>query len=155
MLMVECNAPFGTPPVLKVSFTQGSSAVSYPIKLPILLTHFMAPVVLPAADFLVRWDRLTAPGLDQSVVVPTSLTPGPVATVRVQQLKLGVVAGPDGSLLCASTLATKAEDGSKVLVGCMVKVVVTAGRATITVRTASAHATPTLAQTLAAALATH
>ena len=157
MLMVECNQPFGAPPVLRVNFTAGGAAASYPLKLPVLMTHFMTPVVFPRADFLARWERLTAEGLEATGTIASSLSAGPMATVKVQQLKLGVAPelGPDGSLLCASTLQIKVEGGSKVVVGCMVRVLIAEGRAAIAVRTASSHVTAALAQALSTALASH
>jgi len=131
---------------------------TYKIPIPIIMTQFMAPVALVGADFLGRWDRLSAPGLENVIQVPSTLSTQ-LAMVKLQQLKLGVAPdlGPTGSILCASTLQTGfvAENGSKVVVGCMLQIHVQPGSVGIAVRTASQQVTTCLSGVMANLLKTN
>jgi len=158
LLMMECKEPYQAPPVLTVNFTtSGNGSVqSFPLKLPVLLTRFMAAVQLGPADFTPRWDRLTGAGLEASKVVATaSITSVHMLLAKLQQLKtLGVngEVSADGSVLAASTLQTGAGE-SKVVVGCMVKAAWRSGQIAITVRTASPQVSPCVVESLATYLA--
>jgi len=148
-IMVECNQPFGDPPMLVLQFSEaGGRNFRYDIPCPVVVTSFMNPAQLQGADFLQRWDRLVGPGLEASTTVPSTLSSTEMTMVKLQQLKLGVAPqpGPDGAILCASTLQVTGEDGAtKSVVGCMIKVsVVNVGSAVITVRTSNPKVTPCL-----------
>jgi hypothetical protein len=68
-----------------------------------------------------------------------------LARARLQQLKMGVAPdlAPNGNILCAATLQTGfvAENGNKVVVGCMLQVTVRQGTVLVAVRTASQQVT--------------
>lgn len=152
-IMLECNQPFADPPVLVVKFSEGNGRTfRYDLPCPVIVTSFMNPAQLQGPDFLQRWDNLVGAGLEASATVPSTLSSTEMAMVKLQQLKLGVApqTGPDGAILCASTLQIVGDDGvSKVVVGCMIKVsVVNLGTAAITVRTANANVTPCMVSSL-------
>ena len=158
LLMMECKEPYQAPPVLTVTFTtSGNGSVQcFPLKLPVLLTRFMAAVQLGPADFTPRWDRLTGAGLEAGkVIATTSINSAAMLLAKLQQLKTLGVNGelsPDGSVLAASTLQTGAGE-SKVVVGCMLKATWRSGQIAITVRTASPQVSPCVVDSLAAILA--
>jgi hypothetical protein len=73
-IMIECNQPFSQSPTLRVQFSTLKRGQNiYLIPLPVVLTQFLAPASLGGNDFLSRWDRLNAPGLESVVEVKSSL----------------------------------------------------------------------------------
>ena len=54
--------------------TSNPTPYEYHIPLPMLMTHFMEPAELDEEGFHTRWERLAAPGLEASEVVPTVMT---------------------------------------------------------------------------------
>jgi hypothetical protein len=52
---VECMQPFADAPEMRLSFQAGGSSYLYPLRLPIVATSFLEPVLLDGALFMQKW----------------------------------------------------------------------------------------------------
>lgn len=60
VIEIECHDVFSKPPVLKISYLAGSMQELH-LRLPVVLTKFIEPVQLNAADFFERWRQIGGP----------------------------------------------------------------------------------------------
>jgi len=75
ILHVECKKAFTTPPIMTISFLAGSHQ-TIALRLPVVLTKFIEPVVLGASDFFERWRLIGGPPREAQSVFPINLTSG-------------------------------------------------------------------------------
>jgi AP-2 complex subunit alpha len=73
ILHVECKKAFSTPPIMTISFLAGSHQ-TIALRLPVVLTKFVEPVVLNATDFFERWKLIGGPPREAQGVFPINLT---------------------------------------------------------------------------------
>jgi AP-2 complex subunit alpha len=73
LLHVECKQMFKTPPTLTVSFLAGSHQ-TIAVRLPIVITKFIAHVKLGPTDFFERWKLIGGPPREVQKVFPVTLT---------------------------------------------------------------------------------
>ena len=73
ILHVECKKAFTTPPIMTISFLAGSLQ-TIALRLPVVLTKFIEPVVLGASDFFERWRLIGGPPREAQSVFPINLT---------------------------------------------------------------------------------
>ncbi|KAH9023756.1 Adaptor protein complex AP-2 alpha subunit [Lactarius hengduanensis] len=89
ILHVECKKAFTTPPVITVSFLAGSHQ-TIALRLPVVLTKFIEPVILGASDFFERWKLIGGPPREAQGIFPVNLTSsGELDRERQQQVILG------------------------------------------------------------------
>ena len=68
-LMLECMKPISGTPSVTISYVDSLVGQrSNVLPLPVMITSFNDPLVLVGADFIARWDSLTAPGLQAQEV---------------------------------------------------------------------------------------
>ena len=99
ILHVECKKAFTTPPVMTISFLAGSHQ-TIALRLPVVLTKFIEPVVLGASDFFERWRLIGGPPREAQSVFPVNLTSSGELDHEKQQLvisgqKLGILSDVD------------------------------------------------------------
>ncbi|KAI9444808.1 Adaptor protein complex AP-2 alpha subunit [Lactarius indigo] len=99
ILHVECKKAFTTPPIMTVSFLAGSHQ-TIALRLPVVLTKFIEPVVLGASDFFERWKLIGGPPREAQGIFPVNLTSsGELDRERQQQVisgqKLGILLDVD------------------------------------------------------------
>ena len=75
ILHVECKKVFTTPPILTVSFLAGSHQ-TIALRLPVVITKFIEPVILGATDFFERWRLIGGPPREAQGVFLISLNKG-------------------------------------------------------------------------------
>ena len=75
ILHVECKKAFTTPPIMTISFLAGSHQ-TIALRLPVVITKFIEPVVLSASDFFERWRLIGGPPREAQSVFPVNLTSG-------------------------------------------------------------------------------
>jgi AP-2 complex subunit alpha len=75
ILHVECKKAFTTPPIMTISFLAGSHQ-TIALRLPVVLTKFIEPVVLGASDFFERWRLIGGPPREAQSIFPINLTSG-------------------------------------------------------------------------------
>ncbi|KAI9512584.1 Adaptor protein complex AP-2 alpha subunit [Russula earlei] len=73
ILHVECKKVFTTPPIITISFLAGSHQ-TIALRLPVVLTKFIEPITLGAADFFERWRLIGGPPREAQSVFPINLT---------------------------------------------------------------------------------
>ena len=73
ILHVECKKVFTTPPIMTISFLAGSHQ-TIALRLPVVLTKFVEPVVLDASDFFERWRLIGGPPREAQSVFPINLS---------------------------------------------------------------------------------
>jgi AP-2 complex subunit alpha len=73
ILHVECKKVFTTPPIMTVSFLAGSHQ-TIALRLPVILTKFIEPVILSPTDFFERWRLIGGPPREAQSVFPINLT---------------------------------------------------------------------------------
>ncbi|KAH9065749.1 Adaptor protein complex AP-2 alpha subunit [Lactarius vividus] len=89
ILHVECKKAFTTPPIMTISFLAGSHQ-TIALRLPVVLTKFIEPVVLGASDFFERWKLIGGPPREAQGIFPVNLTSsGELDRERQQQVILG------------------------------------------------------------------
>ncbi|KAH9178720.1 Adaptor protein complex AP-2 alpha subunit [Lactarius sanguifluus] len=89
ILHVECKKAFTTPPVITVSFLAGSHQ-TIALRLPVVLTKFIEPVILGASDFFERWKLIGGPPREAQGIFPVNLTSsGELDRERQQHVILG------------------------------------------------------------------
>lgn len=89
ILHVECKKAFTTPPVITISFLAGSHQ-TIALRLPVVLTKFIEPVILGASDFFERWKLIGGPPREAQGIFPVNLTSsGELDRERQQQVILG------------------------------------------------------------------
>ncbi|KAF8274096.1 Adaptor protein complex AP-2 alpha subunit [Lactarius quietus] len=102
ILHVECKKAFTTPPIMTISFLAGSHQ-TIALRLPVVLTKFIEPVVLTAEDFFERWRLIGGPPREAQSIFPVHLTSGgELDRDRQQQVisgqKLGILTDVDPNL---------------------------------------------------------
>ena len=75
ILHVECKKVFTTPPIITISFLAGSHQ-TIALRLPVVITKFIEPVILGATDFFERWKLIGGPPREAQSVFPINLTKG-------------------------------------------------------------------------------
>jgi AP-2 complex subunit alpha len=75
ILHVECKKVFTTPPIMTISFLAGSHQ-TIALRLPVVITKFIEPVILGATDFFERWRLIGGPPREAQSVFPINLTKG-------------------------------------------------------------------------------
>lgn len=73
ILHVECKKAFTTAPVMTISFLAGSHQ-TIALRLPVVLTKFIEPVVLGAEEFFERWRLIGGPPREAQSIFPVNLT---------------------------------------------------------------------------------
>ncbi|KAI9460583.1 Adaptor protein complex AP-2 alpha subunit [Lactarius psammicola] len=73
ILHVECKKAFTTPPIMTISFLAGSHQ-TIALRLPVVLTKFIEPVVIGASDFFERWKLIGGPPREAQSIFPVNLT---------------------------------------------------------------------------------
>jgi AP-2 complex subunit alpha len=73
ILHVECKKAFMTAPVMTISFLAGSHQ-TIALRLPVVLTKFIEPVVLGAEEFFERWRLIGGPPREAQSIFPVNLT---------------------------------------------------------------------------------
>jgi AP-2 complex subunit alpha len=124
ILHVECKKAFTTPPIITISFLAGSHQ-TIALRLPVVLSKFIEPVVLSATDFFERWRLIGGPPREAQSVFPITLTgSGELDHDRYKQAvsgqKLSILPDVDpnsNNLVCAGVLHMSA-DGK---VGCLLR----------------------------------
>ncbi len=124
ILHVECKKVFTTPPIMTVSFLAGSHQ-TIALRLPVVLTKFVEPVVLGSSDFFERWKLIGGPPREAQSIFPINLTSGGELDRERQQRvisgqKLSILPDVDpnpNNLVCAGVLHTS-NDGK---VGCLLR----------------------------------
>jgi hypothetical protein len=161
LLVIELMTPYSEYPEMLISFNMNNQSHKYPVKLPVTLTHFLAPIILNVNHFMTRWDAMAE---NETILEgPTKLTMDPASFMSVQgklrTIKFGL--GTDAldengqGLLCAGALHTKTRDkktGNRVLVGVMAMVLVTGKTVKVTLRCAAPKASEHLCKCVIAQL---
>lgn len=75
ILHVECKKVFTTPPTMTISFLAGSHQ-TIALRLPVVLTKFIEPVILGATDFFERWKLIGGPPREAQSIFPINLNKG-------------------------------------------------------------------------------
>lgn len=135
-LAVEAMAPFDDAPAMKISFeTSDGVPHEYALRLPIVATCFMDPVILEPGTFMSRWKSIE--GMDREcqevVKAPPSASPVDedymqrIAHIITEGLKFGRCQGCDPTPWTISGAATfrtgsKDKNGNNINVGCLVRV---------------------------------
>ena len=123
ILHVECKKAFTKPPIMTISFLAGSHQ-TIALRLPVVLTKFIEPVVLGATDYFERWRLIGGPPREAQSVFPISLNGGELNHERHKEVisgqKLSILSDVDpnpNNLVSAGILHTSA-DGK---VGCLLR----------------------------------
>lgn len=136
LLLVEVMAPFDDAPAMRVKFeTTEGIRHEYPLRLPIVATCFMEPVILEAGAFMQRWKSLEGQEREcQEIVKAPQNAPDideeymdRITTIVTEGLKFGRCAGCDPTPWTVSGAATfrtgsKDKNGNNINVGCLVRV---------------------------------
>jgi AP-2 complex subunit alpha len=75
ILHVECKKAFTAPPIMTISFLAGSLQ-TIALRLPVVLTKFIEPVILGATDYFERWRLIGGPPREAQSVFPINLNKG-------------------------------------------------------------------------------
>ena len=124
ILHVECKKVFTTPPIMTISFLAGSHQ-TIALRLPVVLTKFIEPVILGATDFFERWRLIGGPPREAQSIFPIDLnTGGELNHDRYKEVisgqKLSVLSDVDpnlNNLVSAGVLHTSVEGK----VGCLLR----------------------------------
>ena len=73
ILHVECKKVFTTPPIMTISFLAGSLQ-TIALRLPVIITKFIEPVVLTPSDYFERWRLIGGPPREAQSIFPINLT---------------------------------------------------------------------------------
>jgi AP-2 complex subunit alpha len=137
LLLVEVKAPFDDAPAMRITFEiEGERQRHvYPLRLPIVATCFMEPLVLEAGAFMQRWKSLEGQERECQEVVKAPPNSTPIDEESMQRisriitdgLKFGRCQGCDPTpwtVSGAATFRTGAKDanGHNINVGCLVRV---------------------------------
>eukprot|EP00612_Vaucheria_litorea_P004299 CAMPEP_0171467002 /NCGR_PEP_ID=MMETSP0945-20130129/9661_1 /TAXON_ID=109269 /ORGANISM="Vaucheria litorea, Strain CCMP2940" /LENGTH=165 /DNA_ID=CAMNT_0011995335 /DNA_START=191 /DNA_END=688 /DNA_ORIENTATION=+ len=127
--MCEAMQPFTEAIGFEVGFFESSRTHFYPIKLPVVLSCFIEPVVLSKDEFWQRWQMLSGDQLEEKEVL---LAPTPVSSNYLAMLKgrltkgvrMGLAGGFEGedaafNLAGIFKTGTLNQSGNKVSVGVM------------------------------------
>lgn len=124
ILHVECKKVFTTPPIMTISFLAGSHQ-TIALRLPVVLTKFIEPVVLDASDFFERWRLIGGPPREAQSIFPVNLTSGgELDRERQQQVisgqKLSILAevDPNPNNFVGAGVLHMSTDGK---VGCLLR----------------------------------
>jgi AP-2 complex subunit alpha len=124
ILHVECKKAFSTPPIMTVSFLAGSHQ-TIAIRLPVVLTKFIEPVILGATDFFERWRLIGGPPREAQSVFPINLSKGGdlnhdrhKEVVSGQKLSILSDVDPNPNNLVGAGILHTSADGK---VGCLVR----------------------------------
>lgn len=72
LIQIECKKPFAKPPIMSVSYLAGSHQ-TISLRLPVIITKFVEPVKLGAADFFERWKLIGGPPREVQSIFTISL----------------------------------------------------------------------------------
>lgn len=135
LLLVEVKAPFDDAPAMRITFDSEDERHVYPLRLPIVATCFMEPLVLEAGAFMQRWKSLEGQERECQEVVKAPPNSTPIDEESMQRisriitdgLKFGRCQGCDPTpwtVSGAATFRTGAKDanGHNINVGCLVRV---------------------------------
>jgi len=135
LILVEVKAPFDDAPAMRISFESDGERHVYPLRLPIVATCFMDPLILDAGAFMQRWKSLDGQERECQEVVKASQNSTPIdeecmlriARIITEGLKFGRCQGCDPTpwtISGAATFRTGAKDsnGNNINVGCLVRV---------------------------------
>jgi len=136
LLLVEVMAPFDDAPAMRVKFeTTEGVRHEYPLRLPIVATCFMEPVVLEAGAFMQRWKSLEGQERECQEIVKAPQNTSEIdedymdriSTIVTDSLKFGRCTGCDPTPWTVSGAATfrtgsKDKNGNNINVGCLVRV---------------------------------
>lgn len=135
LLLVEVKAPFDDAPAMRITFECEDERHVYPLRLPIVATCFMEPLVLEAGAFMQRWKSLEGQERECQEVVKAPPNSTPIDEESMQRisriitdgLKFGRCQGCDPTpwtVSGAATFRTGAKDanGHNINVGCLVRV---------------------------------
>nr|ALD47967.1 adaptor protein complex 2 subunit alpha [Emiliania huxleyi] len=94
--LIECNAPFGDGPQVKVSFMGGSGPAQIVARLPLNPSKFFAPLVTDGGDFFRRWKLFEGKELQKIFKLKTAPLAEPeVERVCAGGMKMAVLRGVD------------------------------------------------------------
>jgi AP-2 complex subunit alpha len=136
LILVEVKAPFDDAPAMRITFESSDGTKhAYPLRLPIVATCFMEPVVLEPGAFMQRWRSLDGQERECQEIVKAPASSSPineesmerVVTIVTDGLKFGRCQGCDPTpwtVSGAATFRTGAKDpnGNNINVGCLVRV---------------------------------
>ncbi|PWN95848.1 putative alpha-adaptin C [Tilletiopsis washingtonensis] len=93
VVQLECHDFFSKPPVLRINYLAGSMQ-EISLRLPVILTKFVEPVQLGAADFFERWKQIGGPPREAQQIFAFKLTStGEVDTKRHRKVVTGARVG--------------------------------------------------------------
>jgi hypothetical protein len=93
VVQLECHEFFSKPPVLRINYLAGSMQ-EISLRLPVILTKFVEPVQLAAADFFERWKQIGGPPREAQQIFAFKLTStGEVDTKRHRKVVTGARVG--------------------------------------------------------------
>ncbi len=135
LMLVEVKAPFDDAPAMRITFESEGERHVYPLRLPIVATCFMEPLILDAGAFMQRWKSLDGQERECQEVVKAPPNSTPIDEESMQRisriitdgLKFGRCQGCDPTpwtVSGAATFRTGAKDanGHNINVGCLVRV---------------------------------
>jgi AP-2 complex subunit alpha len=124
ILHVECKKAFATPPVMTISFLAGSLQ-TIALRLPVVVTKFIEPVILGATDFFERWRLIGGPPREAQSVFPINLSKGGELNhdrhkevISGQKLSILSDVDPNPNNLVGAGILHTSVDGK---VGCLVR----------------------------------
>jgi AP-2 complex subunit alpha len=124
ILHVECKKVFTTPPIMTISFLAGSHQ-TIALRLPVVITKFLEPVVLGASDFFERWKLIGGPPREAQSVFPVNLTSGgeldrerPQQVISGQMLSILPDVDPNPNNFVGAGVLHMSGDGK---VGCLLR----------------------------------
>ena len=124
-LMIECMQCYQEPPTLALDFSVGGRPFRYDLPLPCMCFKFIEQTAMGEPDFNNSWNKMNAPGLEQSVVFTCAkpITPTLVAET-LAALNLTAVPGvsPASAAGVLRTGTPTANPSVKISVGCLVRV---------------------------------
>jgi AP-2 complex subunit alpha len=124
ILHVECRKAFTKPPIMTISFLAGSHQ-TIALRLPVVLTKFIEPVILGATDFFERWKLIGGAPREAQSVFPINLSKGGELNhdrhkevVSGQGLSILSDVDPNSNNLVGAGIIHTAVDGK---VGCLLR----------------------------------
>ncbi|KAJ3046813.1 hypothetical protein HK097_000492, partial [Rhizophlyctis rosea] len=87
MYNIECINAIHIPPILTVRYEIAGQPVDLSIKVPLVLTKFLAGVELASSDFFSRWRQIGGPPREGQVIYKS---PGPIEVNKAKELLQGL-----------------------------------------------------------------
>ena len=128
----ECMQPYDNAPEMSITCAVGATRYHYPLRLPMVATRFMDPVIIDKDEFMKRWNALSDKDREQQEVWNSK---SPIDSARMEDIKsriivngikLGQATGLDQNEYTLSACGTfrtgtVAPNGTKISVGCLIR----------------------------------